>query len=145
MKRFITVFIILSIIALSAAIYGYLEYTRTFPGLADVKANAQVDAGALISSFESDEAGATASYVDKVLEVSGVLSDIRDENKIITLTLNPESGMGSILCDMDSAYSEKARALSIGNKITIKGECKGFTANELLGSDVILNRCVTIE
>ena len=145
MKRFKTVFIILGIIALGAAIYGYLEYTRTFPSLADVEASAQLNAADLITAFETDEAGATATYVDKVLEVNGILSDIRDENNVITLTLSPESGMGSILCDMDSTFAEKARKLQIDNKVTLKGECKGFNADELLGSDVILNRCVTIE
>jgi hypothetical protein len=145
MKRFKNIFIILGLIALGATIYGYLEYTRTFPSLADVEASAQLDAATLIAAFETDESGATVTYVDKVLEISGILTEIRDENNFITLTLSPESGTGSILCDMDSTFAEKARALQIDSKVAIKGECKGFNADELLGSDVILNRCVTIE
>jgi hypothetical protein len=38
-------------------------------------------------------------------------------------------------------HNEETENLVSGSKVTVKGVCTGFNADELLGSDVILNRC----
>jgi hypothetical protein len=43
---------------------------------------------------------------------------------------------------MDTANVAKAATVKEGQALTIKGSLSGFNQDELLGSDVILNRCV---
>jgi hypothetical protein len=43
---------------------------------------------------------------------------------------------------MDSVYVKELVGIKEGELITVKGSCTGFTHDDLLGSDVILNRCV---
>jgi hypothetical protein len=46
---------------------------------------------------------------------------------------------------MDSAERGKVEKVGVGNRIAVKGNCAGYTQDELLGSDIILNRCVIVE
>jgi hypothetical protein len=46
---------------------------------------------------------------------------------------------------MDSASVKQAVNLQAGTNVIVKGVCTGFNADELVGSDVVLNRCVQIE
>jgi hypothetical protein len=43
---------------------------------------------------------------------------------------------------MDSIHNKEAADVKRGIHIAMKGICTGFNADELLGSDVILVRCV---
>jgi hypothetical protein len=43
---------------------------------------------------------------------------------------------------MDSVHNNEAAILQKGTHATMKGICTGFNKDELLGSDVILIRCV---
>lgn len=145
MKRFKGIIIAAVVLALGAAIYGYLEFSRTHSSLTGEKPVASLEAAALIAEFTTDEAAANGRYLDKVLEVSGSLADINDANGTVTLTLSPGDGAGSIQCEMDSTFAAQAKSLENGTQVRIKGICSGFMADELLGSDVILNRCVLSE
>jgi hypothetical protein len=64
-----------------------------------------------------------------------------DDKGFYTLALGDEGSMSSVRCSVDSLYTADAAALSTGKTVKVKGVCSGFTADELLGSDVTLVRC----
>lgn len=138
--------IIISVIAvaiLCGGWYGYAEYTRKVQDLDQVKAQVRMNADELITAFEKNESEANAMYLDKIIAVKGQIKTIeKDDMGHYSVILGDESSMSSVRCSMNPAHNENVAELTAGTFITMKGACTGFNADELLGSDVILNRCV---
>ncbi|MFI5188446.1 MAG: hypothetical protein ACHQF0_17065 [Chitinophagales bacterium] len=123
--------------------YGYKQYTRKNTDLAYAKADLEITSSNLIKSFETNEKLSNEKFLDKIIAVSGKVSEInKDEKGYYTLVLGEDSSMSSVRCCMDSVHQQTVFSLKSGDRVTIKGACTGFNADELLGSDVILNRCV---
>lgn len=140
MKRLILLLVV--IIVLAIAWYGYKAYTGKVKSLTEVKADAAVSAPALIAAFEKDSAAANKQYMGKILEVTGNVKSVEKEAKTATVVLGSDGSLSSVRCSMDSAFVQQAAAIQKGADVTIKGNCTGFMSVELLGSDIILNRCV---
>jgi hypothetical protein len=141
MKR-LMIFLLL-IIVLAGVWYGYRKYTADVPSLTDLKTDASVSAKDLIAAFEKDSASANKQYLGKILEVTGNIKSIEQEEAIVILGDNGSSS--SVRCSIDSNFVKNISTLNIGSSTTIKGHCTGFNPDEMgmgLGSDVILNRCV---
>lgn len=139
-----TIFLSMGLVAvISGGWYGYSEYNRGVKKLESVKADLQMPANMLISAFEKDEQEANTIYLDKVIAVQGTVKAVeQDEKGDITIILGDLDDMSSVRCYMDSLFRQQAKGLIKGNLVTVKGACTGFNADDLLGSDVILNRCV---
>lgn len=134
---------IIAVALLGSGWYAYSEYNRKVKDLSKVSADMQLQTTDLVSHFEKDETAANALYLDKVIAVNGTLKAIeKDDAKNYSLVLGDGNSMASVRCSMDEDYISKVEGLTTGTKITVKGACTGFNADELLGSDVILNRCV---
>jgi hypothetical protein len=141
MKR-LMVFLLI-IIVLAGGWYGYKKYTADVPSLTDLNTDAIVSAKDLIAAFEKDSASANKQYLGKILEVTGNIKSIEQEEAIVILGDNGSSS--SVRCSIDSGFVKDISALNVGSGTTIKGHCTGFSPDETgmgLGSDVILNRCV---
>ena len=141
MKRIMV--LLLVIIVLAGAWYGYKLYTGKVPSLTEVKADASISANDLIAAFEKDSASANKQYLGKILEVSGNVKSIEKESA--TISMGTAEGNSSVRCSVDSAFVKDIELLNPGSAITIKGNCTGFMPDETglgLGSDVVLNRCV---
>src|SRR5687767_834945 len=138
--------IILGVVLLllvSGGLYAFKEFNRKVKDLTYVKAGLRQDAGQLISEFETNEANSNTKYLDKIIAVSGKVKTVeKNGNGHITVILGDENSMSSVRCSMDSLHQQDVASLAPGTMITMKGACAGFNKDELLGSDVILNRCV---
>lgn len=138
--------IILSIIAFGLAgggWYAYTEYTRKVKDLTKVKADMGMTASSLIQAFETNEQKANADYLDKVISVSGKVKAVeKNDQGHFSVILGEEGSLSSVRCSMDSAHQQDVVSLTKGSPVTLKGACTGFNSDELLGSDVILNRAV---
>lgn len=135
--------IILLIIIVAASLYFYNEYNRTNKDTAALTPDYTVPASAIIREFETDESLAGKKYTDKIILAQGLVKDIlKDDRGFYSVMLGDTASMSSVKCSMDSIYSDMVLTLQKGTYTTVKGVCAGFDADELLGSDVILVRCV---
>lgn len=133
----------LLVIGAVAAIYIYKEYNRKHKDTAKVKADYSVHAADLLTEFATNEKASGEKYMDKVLRVEGLVKDIiKDEKGFYTISLGDTASMSSVRCSIDSAHTSEAGNLQKGTKLAIKGICTGYTADELLGADVVLVRSV---
>jgi len=140
-KRILAGVIIVAIVG--SAWFGYGEYSRKVKDLRNVKPQVTIQSNDLIVAYEKDEPASNKVYLDKIIEVKGNIKEIsKDEAGHFTFVLGEEGSMSSVRCSMDEQHSQKLKELKTGMTITIKGSCTGFNSDELLGSDVILNRCV---
>ncbi|MFI5129892.1 MAG: hypothetical protein ACHQFX_07885 [Chitinophagales bacterium] len=122
--------------------YGYKEYTRKVKDLSHVRARVQIKAFDLIAAFEKDETAANEKYLDKIIAVQGMVQSVEKNDKGYYSVVLGQGAMSSVRCSMDSAHQDDVLAFPPGTIVTMKGACTGFNADELLGADVILNRCV---
>ena len=127
----------------SGGLYAYKEFTRKVKDLTHVKAGVSLDAGQLVSAFETNESDGNAKYLDKIIAVTGKVKTVeKNGHGHFTVILGDENSMSSVRCSMDSVHQQDVASLASGTIVTMKGACTGFNKDELLGSDVILNRCV---
>jgi hypothetical protein len=140
MKRII-LFAVLMVVAV-AAWYAYQEYNRKNKNLAEVEAEITINATTLLEAFEKDSSAANKRYLGKILAVNGIIKSIETEDNDATVILGDAGNMSSVRCSMDTTYAMKMASYKEGQSITIRGACTGFNKDDLLGSDVILNRCV---
>lgn len=143
MKKKRIIFSVLLVALLGGAWFGYGEYSRKVRNLRNVNAQIHLQPQEIINAFEKNEIAANAQYLDKIIAVKGSVKSI-EKNDLghYTLVLGEAASMSSVRCSMDSLYVNELAGLKEGIAITVKGSCTGFNRDELLGSDVILNRCV---
>jgi len=132
------------VVAISlTAFYIYKEYNRKNSDTAELEADYTVMAPTIIREFETDDSLAGKKYTDKIILAEGIVKDIlKDDRGFYSVMLGDTTSMSSVKCSMDSIYKHEALKLQKGTYATVKGFCAGFNADELLGSDVILVRCV---
>jgi len=140
-KTFILSFISVAIIG--GLWFGFNEYNRKVKDLADVEAQIIMQTNELIKAFEKDEKSANIQYLDKIIAVKGNVKTIeKDDRGNYSIVLGDNGSMSSVRCSMDSVHAKDVASIKEGVDVIVKGACTGFNSDELLGSDVILNRCV---
>lgn len=142
MKR--NIFILLVVFAGIAAVYIYREYNRKPVYAAGTKAEHVVTASELIKEFETDEQAASKKYANKVTQVQGVLTSFDVYNGVTTISVGDSSSASTVRCTMDSTDPNIMTPIAIGSLITVKGICVGFNKDELVGSDVLMNKAIVI-
>ncbi len=132
MKKLIFLLILLAIAF--GAYYGFSEFNRGLEGAG--KTDFAVSSTELFTAFDDNEKAANTKYLDKNIEVSGVIQEV-SKGKDGTITVTLDGGMMfGITCEMFESDKIDQSKYKKGSKITLKGICTGFL------SDVVLVRCV---
>jgi len=95
----------------------------------------QLSSNTLIDEYESQ---GYENFIEKALEIHGVLKKIHFKNNVYTLYLSHESSESFVLCELQADQNIKVSHLVIGEKLIVKGILKG----KLL--DIILLNCIII-
>ncbi len=119
--------------------YGLSEYNRTAKSLVNIDANYNLSSRFFIDEFENNAEMSDLKYQTKIISIDGILEKIEKKGNSTILSLGNTS---KIRCNMDS--TQQIGRLKEGYKITIKGEYIGYNEDDLLGSDIILNRCIVV-
>ncbi len=134
------VLVVVLVIALIAAGYGFYLYNKPVADTNDLKAAYTLSADELFNQFENDESGANAKYLGKIIEVNGKIREfsIGDSGEI-NLVLSSGSDMFGINCGLSKGQDSEYRNFREGDSIKVKGECSGISM------DVVLTRCVIVK
>ncbi|MBQ4802079.1 hypothetical protein J8L88_04370 [Aquimarina sp. MMG015] len=136
-KNKITIFL-LSLLLIAGA-YFYIEYYNTSHiDINNASTEISTDSQKLTASFINNENDANLIYKNKIVEVVGVVKEVTFLNNRNTIILEGENKNSSVLCDMQSDQLRIVKSLKKGQKIELKGICKGFL------KDVILLNCMLI-
>lgn len=143
MKRFIKkykyVLIGLLIVLVAGVCYGLYEYMRKPAKAADLGADFALTADALQQEFETNEEAATKKYNDKVIEVSGTISDIMSNEKRTDISLETPDPMVAVTVQVLPEDNEKVKKYKTGDRVKLKGICTGKV------TDIELNKGTIIE
>ncbi|MEO6001282.1 MAG: hypothetical protein ABIN89_30805 [Chitinophagaceae bacterium] len=143
-RKRIVVLLFFTLLILSA-VWVLKEYNRKVESLKNTKPDIEVTAEQLIKEFEAGDSLPSKKYSGKLIAVVGVINQVdKDDHGFFTLVLGSSNSMSSVRCAMDSVFASDIHSLQKGQATTVKGMFTGYQKDEtgLLGSDIILNRCV---
>lgn len=131
----------LAIIMVLGAIIAYLMYNKPHKDVAGTQSDFQISAAELFKAFNEDEQAANAKYLEKIIEVQGVVvGDLNTDNPAEpSLFLETGDDFGVISCGFPQSETESLLNIKSGTNIQIKGLCKGKTM------DVVLTNCTIID
>src|SRR5687768_4237896 len=130
------------LIIFTIAMYGLREYYRTNLPMSKMKIEERITSAELLQAFSTNDSMANKRFLGKVLLVAGPLKTIDLPNKLISL--GDEDSKSSIQCSLENSSVPDAKRLKKGDMISVKGNCTGYNSDELLGTDVILNRAIIV-
>jgi hypothetical protein len=91
----------------------------------------------LFEAFESDEPSANAMYLDKVIEVNGVISEISsNQEKNTIVILDADNAMGGVACTLENTDGKTFEKKS---HISIKGICTGYLTDVVITHGIVVN------
>lgn len=130
-RKRIAIGISLAVIAIALMII--FVWNKPHRDVADEKGT-RVTAAALQQAYASNEATANAQYLDKTLEVSGVVAgtEKNQDGKTVVYLDDALSGVGCTLRDAGAVVKE-------GQAIVVKGFCSGTN-----GMGVTMRECVVV-
>ena len=129
------VFIAVGVVLIVSAIFVYNLYTREHR-MIEQEHYTSINAEQLFLAFEENETQANTKFLNQVIEVTGVVSEIltnQENNTVVVLKSNDQ--LFGISCTLE----QHAVMLSEGDSIILKGICTGYL------SDVVLINCVIIK
>jgi hypothetical protein len=141
-KKSVRYFLLAAFILIVAGIsIGLHLYTKKHKDLSKVKAEYIMNAPDLLAAFESDEAAASAKFINKVIEVTGIVSDLEFNpvSSTLTITLTGDNGISGVICTINGITEEKYLSVEVNQKLTVRGECSGMLM------DVLMNNCILVK
>ena len=136
--RYLLAIVLVTAVALS--IYAYKEFNRKPADLNKSDAVEHITASDLSALYSNNEDSANKKYLGKVIEVTGSVIDIENQqDTLLTILLGDTLQTGLVSCLMDKNYMADAKNKVRGDIVKIKGICTGYLM------DVELNRCVIVK
>lgn len=138
------IFVIFLSVLLAGAIAAFFFYTKVYnkphKDLSKATADYVLSTEEIINDFKSDEPSANEKYLDKVVQVKGLIRSMDTTNGHGVITLRNGNGIESVICNMDPAENQKILGLEAGQTIEAKGICTGFLLDVMLVRAVIVNK-----
>lgn len=129
MKKIALVILVLVLIGGSVA---YYFFNKKPAQVEDIKSEA-ITATNLVKAFERDEAAANKQYLNKVMDVSGTVQEIsQNQDGQMVVLLASEDPLSGVQCTMREAIAN----VKAGDQLKIKGFCNGYVMT------VILSDCI---
>lgn len=124
-------------LALAGILTALYLFNKQHKDLEKVKPDFVISAIDLQKAFEENETSAASTYVNKVLEVTGIIESVKTgENNVLSIVLKTGNDLSTVICTFTPEIDPSK--FTPGNQITARGECSGFLM------DVLLNNCVIL-
>ncbi|GAA4271583.1 hypothetical protein U6A24_13435 [Aquimarina gracilis] len=128
------------ILVLITTVSIYFKYSEpAFSDISKVATDIEVNSKELVSSYILNEKTANTAYRGKIVEVDGIVKEVTFLNDRNTIILYGSSKHSNVICDMQLSQAEEVRKLVKGQKIRIKGVCKGFLKDAILLHCILTN------
>jgi len=137
-KIFITLFALLAL----GSTYYFLVKINEAPNQNSITAETEIRilSKDLLASFISNETLANETFVEKTIEVEGIVKEVTFFNNRYTVLLQGGEEYMCIMCDMKENQIEQIKTLTKGDTVVLKGICKGFLMDAILLNCVLLNQ-----
>ena len=140
-KKSVRIVLFITIIFLvSGVIAGLYLYNKEHKDLTRVKADYVLEAHDLVIAFGTDEIAATEKYINKVIEVTGLVTwmEYGTADSTLSLTLTGYGDNSGVICTFNGISDKSLVSFKEGKSLTVRGECSGMLM------DVLLNNCAVV-
>ncbi len=128
-----TTVVILTISIAGVIIVGYRLYNKEHRSV-EKERSIRIDAAQLFKSFETDEVTANLKYLNKVLEVSGEVSEVMtNQMGASVLLLGTDNPLYGVSCTMANGKEN----IQPGMKVSIKGICTGYLSDVVITQGIL--------
>ena len=136
-KKILIPFLIITLIAAGAIYYYVFVYSiQNHRNIIKEEAIIVV-ADSLIQVYSDNEISANAKYLNKVLEIKGILIDTAtNQQQALTLTMGDKNSLSFVYVTLNSLPTF---TFKLGDSVKVKGVCAGLL------SDVVINDAVLIK
>lgn len=131
MKKIIITLFALATLGLGAGTY---MFNKTLDDTSSLDTDYEMDAQSLLAAFEENENDANQLYLDKVIQIEGVVNKTESKDGKLTIYFNTDNPLSNIIFQLEQPKEE----IKIGDQITLKGICTGYLL------DVVLVRAVIV-
>ena len=114
------------ILLLIGAAVAWRLYNKPHMGVANIETDMRMSAADLYNDFQRDETLANKKYLNKVIEVSGNVSEIQNVNGSQIILLSSTGDMGGVSCQLTNDENNKKLTIKKSTTITVKGKCSGY-------------------
>ena len=134
--------IIVFVLVIIGVVVYFSLFNKPHRDIISEKAAFSMPASELYNAFTSNPDDANAKYLNKVISVTGSVSDISSiSNNEMKIVLSADENMFGVACSFSDEEVDVARSIEEGNELTIKGLCTGYTGDGLMPGDVVLVKC----
>lgn len=118
---------------------GYTMYNKPHVDVSETASDVTISANDLFNAFSNDETASNTKYLDKIIEVKGVVHSLKVEEGKGIVTLQTTDDFGSVMCHLSEESTQKIHALKEGQTVTLKGICTGYLMDVVLVKSEIIN------
>jgi tRNA(Ile2) C34 agmatinyltransferase TiaS len=144
LKRLLLIGFVAAVIGGAVGVY---LWNKPVKDIQNAKTDFSMTAQELFTAYQSNEAAADSLYRRAVIEVTGSIIEVKEEQKevdgeertITNVVLDGGDMMFGVICQMADSNRDVIAQLSAGDEVTIKGECSGMLM------DVVLTRSYLIQ
>ncbi|WP_165366121.1 OB-fold protein [Brumimicrobium glaciale] len=134
MKKYILLGI-LSLIIVGGGI-GYYMFNKKVPTLENTTSDYVIGANDLFNEFENNESEALKKYENKIIEVTGKVISVKNNDNDSNIILEADMAMaGGVNCSFKYKQDEE---ITKGSIVTIKGQCQGFLMDVVLNNSQLI-------
>lgn len=131
------------ILLLAGAVAIWYLFTLKFDDTAQTKADYTVNALEFIHEFEKGDSLANVKYAEKMIVVTGIVTEIEKADTTINLKMADVESGSYIIFAFQKQNMEEPKKVKEGDKVSIKGSCSGGSYSEILGTEFIsFKRCI---
>lgn len=138
MKR--TIILVVLVVLGVGGWYAWTKFDEKTPDIVNDKPDAVVDAKTLLAAFDKDTASASKQYIDKIVEVTGMVKKVDTSGTVI---LGEEGTASDVVIGLDRRHIDDYKQLKVGTTATLQGICSGYTKGD--GEDLLASLGTTVE
>jgi hypothetical protein len=138
-RRNLSAILSTGIVLFVLAFMVYFHINREQPNTQFVDTQAHLSPNEFISLFDSINGYQAEQYVDKAIEIKGMLKKVTRREDTYTLFIDSHKDGQYIMCEMQIDQIEKIKSIQPDEIITVKGIFKGVLL------DAILLNCILID
>lgn len=114
---------------------AYYVYNKPHKDVFKSRTEIYIDADTLVSDFDKNEETANTIYLEKIIEVKGILKEHKIEQDQMILVLEGNHELANVICYLQANNESEIKLPVLGKQITVKGICTGYLM------DVVLIKC----
>ena len=114
------------VLLIICAAVGWYMYSKPHEGVANIEADIRITAANLYSDFQRNETTANKKYLNKVIEVTGNVSEVQNVNGSQIILLSSAGDMGGVSCQLTNDKNNTSITIKKSLTVTVKGKCSGY-------------------